>query len=175
MAISAFFKKKEKQTSNKPANYSSVLDEVYTRVQNLRIGMYVCKLDRPWTETSFKFQGFLIETEQELRALRDACEHVFIDVTKQKKHLDDVRPNKIRKNTDKKKLRISEPVEKLGSFEQEFSRAEKTYQDSKVFVSDLMDKWQMGRESIPLLQKMLLLPVLIVYSTLQMPFYGSAS
>ncbi|MCK5356038.1 MAG: HD-GYP domain-containing protein [Methyloprofundus sp.] len=140
MAISNFFKKKEKQTSSKAANYSSVLDEVYTRVQNLRIGMYVCKLDRPWTETSFKFQGFLIETEQELQILRNTCEHVFIDITKQKKHLSDLRPNKIKKNTDKKKLKISEPGQKLGSFEKEFSRAEKTYQDSKVFVSDLMDK-----------------------------------
>lgn len=144
MFISKLLKKKEKRTpKNSSANYSPVLDEVYTRVHNLRIGMYVCKLDRPWVETSFKFQGFLIETEQELQALRNACEHVFIDVTKQKKQLGGAQ--RAKKNTDNKRLRISEPVEKLGSFEQEFSRAEKTYQDSKVFISDLMDKVADGK------------------------------
>lgn len=45
-------------------------------------GMYVSNLDRPWTETPFPFQGFLVEKESELRGLQKHCAHVFIDVEK---------------------------------------------------------------------------------------------
>src|SRR4030042_139664 len=46
--------------------------------QQLRIGMYVCELDRPWRETPFMFQGFEIRTEEELETLRQHCRTVFI-------------------------------------------------------------------------------------------------
>lgn len=46
------------------------------------MGMYVSNLDRPWTETPFPFQGFLVENEKELRGLKKHCDHVFIDVEK---------------------------------------------------------------------------------------------
>jgi len=45
-------------------------------------GMYVSNLDRPWTETPFPFQGFLVAKESELRGLQKYCSHVFIDVEK---------------------------------------------------------------------------------------------
>jgi HD-GYP domain-containing protein (c-di-GMP phosphodiesterase class II) len=44
--------------------------------------MYVSNLDRPWTETPFPFQGFLVAKESELRGLQKYCSHVFIDVEK---------------------------------------------------------------------------------------------
>ena len=47
----------------------------------LCIGMYVVELDRPWTETPFLFQGFLISSTEEVNQLREYCKHVFIDVT----------------------------------------------------------------------------------------------
>ncbi len=130
--------KKKKRTPKKSLRHTTALDQVYTRVYELRIGMYVAKLDRPWIETSFKFQGFLIETEQELIALRNTCDHVYIDTTKQKQKLSDLKrkPDRVDHTT----LKISDPIEKLGSFEQEFDRAEKTYQNSKVFVAEMMSK-----------------------------------
>src|SRR5205823_3134703 len=48
-------------------------------VSDLQFGMYVAELDRPWTETPFAFQGFLLNTQQQLQALRRLCKHVFID------------------------------------------------------------------------------------------------
>lgn len=47
-------------------------------VSQLRIGMYVCELDRPWRETSFLFQGFEIRDQQQLDALRQCCRTVTI-------------------------------------------------------------------------------------------------
>ena len=47
-------------------------------VDELRIGMYVCELDRPWRETPFLFQGFEIRTQQDIDALRKYCRRVTV-------------------------------------------------------------------------------------------------
>lgn len=61
---------------------TKTLHQVQVSVAQLRLGMYVCLLDRPWLETPFLFQGFLINSEQELQALRSLCNYVFIDLLK---------------------------------------------------------------------------------------------
>src|SRR5690348_89084 len=48
-------------------------------VQDLRIGMYVDRLDRPWTETRFMYQGFFIRNEETLAELQRVCRFVFVD------------------------------------------------------------------------------------------------
>lgn len=48
------------------------------------IGMYVCALDKPWSESSFLFQGFSIQNQQILQQLKSECEYVYIDIVKQK-------------------------------------------------------------------------------------------
>jgi putative nucleotidyltransferase with HDIG domain len=48
-------------------------------VQELKIGMYVRELDRPWRETPFLFQGFEISNQDEVLELRRYCQHVYID------------------------------------------------------------------------------------------------
>ncbi len=47
-------------------------------------GMYVAKLDRPWVETPFLFQGFLVKDDNDIRKVRECCEYVFIDVERGK-------------------------------------------------------------------------------------------
>jgi HD-GYP domain-containing protein (c-di-GMP phosphodiesterase class II) len=49
--------------------------------QNLRVGMEVTALDRPWLETPFLLQGFVIRSEQEIARLREYCEYVFVAET----------------------------------------------------------------------------------------------
>ena len=49
-------------------------------VSELRFGMYIAELDRPWTDTPFMFQGFVLTTQQQLDALKKYCSTVFIDV-----------------------------------------------------------------------------------------------
>src|SRR5262249_39711623 len=48
-------------------------------VEELRYGMYVAALDRPWTDTPFVFQGFVLETEEELETLKSFCKWVLVD------------------------------------------------------------------------------------------------
>lgn len=53
-------------------------------VKFLKIGMYVCKLDRSWLDTPFPFQGFYIRSKNEIRDLQAFCEFVYIDMVKGK-------------------------------------------------------------------------------------------
>ena len=48
-------------------------------VAELRFGMYVSELDRPWTDTPFTFQGFVLETEEQLQTLKEYCSSVLVD------------------------------------------------------------------------------------------------
>jgi HD-GYP domain-containing protein (c-di-GMP phosphodiesterase class II) len=49
---------------------------------DLQFGMYVQELDRPWTETSFVFQGFVVTTPEEIEELKKHCQYVYIDPEK---------------------------------------------------------------------------------------------
>lgn len=49
-------------------------------VRDLRVGMYIAELDRPWLETPFLFQGFELRTQDELNQLKEHCKYVYIDV-----------------------------------------------------------------------------------------------
>lgn len=48
-------------------------------VTQLQLGMYVCELDRPWEGTPFLFQGFPIQSVQDIRTLQETCEFVWVD------------------------------------------------------------------------------------------------
>lgn len=52
-------------------------------VEELEFGMYVSKLDRPWTETPFIFQGFILRTEKQIDVMKKYCKHVFVDPEKE--------------------------------------------------------------------------------------------
>ena len=47
--------------------------------RDLKIGMYVVEIDRPWTETPFMMQGFLLQNVEQVRALQQCCREVVID------------------------------------------------------------------------------------------------
>lgn len=54
-----------------------MLSKVHT--PELRVGMFVADLDRPWIDTPFLIQGFLIEDEAQIRELQAHCEFVMVD------------------------------------------------------------------------------------------------
>jgi HD-GYP domain-containing protein (c-di-GMP phosphodiesterase class II) len=56
------------------------LVERQVAVGDLRIGMYVCRLDRDWEGTPFLLQGVLIESEDDIAQLAALCKHVFVDI-----------------------------------------------------------------------------------------------
>ena len=48
-------------------------------VSDLKLGMYVIELDRPWIGTPFDFQGFPLTSQEQIDQLRQYCEVVYID------------------------------------------------------------------------------------------------
>lgn len=63
-------------------------------VSDLQIGMFVSALDRPWLETPFLLQGFLIQSIDDIDELRKHCSYVYIDILKGRAPLK-VTPRKI--------------------------------------------------------------------------------
>lgn len=53
--------------------------ELEVNVDELRVGMHVVRLDRPWSETDFLLQGFIIQSQNEIDALADQCRRVVIE------------------------------------------------------------------------------------------------
>ena len=51
-------------------------------VEELQFGVFISELDRPWTETPFMFQGFVLKDEKQLEILKKHCKKVFIDSEK---------------------------------------------------------------------------------------------
>lgn len=56
--------------------------KIKKNVDELKIGMYVSDLDRPWIQSSFLFQGFKITSEKMLLDLQSECDFVYIDTEK---------------------------------------------------------------------------------------------
>jgi HD-GYP domain-containing protein (c-di-GMP phosphodiesterase class II) len=46
---------------------------------DLQIGMFVSDLDKNWSDSTFLMQGFTIDSEQDIEAVKSQCEFVYID------------------------------------------------------------------------------------------------
>ena len=49
-------------------------------VEDLRLEMFVVELDRPWLDTPFLLQGFLIDSQVELDTLSRYCDYAYVDL-----------------------------------------------------------------------------------------------
>ncbi len=63
-------------------------------VDQLKLGMFVAELDRPWSDTPFLLEGLLLETEADLAAVVNLCACVTIDLSRSVDVEDDVLPAK---------------------------------------------------------------------------------
>ncbi len=48
-------------------------------VKNLKPGMFVAELDRPWLDTPFLLQGFLLDNPDDLAEIAKLCQFVYVD------------------------------------------------------------------------------------------------
>jgi putative nucleotidyltransferase with HDIG domain len=53
--------------------------EVKIPVARLKQGMFVYRLDKEWVESSFVFQGFLVNSDELIKQLKQECSYVYID------------------------------------------------------------------------------------------------
>ncbi len=64
------------------------MEKLRLHVSDLRAGMYVCELDRPWLETPFPIHGFEVKNDEAIDEIKQYCLHVQIDLDRSK--MDDV-------------------------------------------------------------------------------------
>lgn len=58
------------------------IGKIQLHASQLKAGMFVIELDRPWLGTPFLFQGFRIRSADDIEKLRSQCDSVYIDIEK---------------------------------------------------------------------------------------------
>ena len=92
--------------------------------------MYVAELDRPWTDTPFMFQGFVLRTQQQLDTLRRYCSTVLVDI--ERSEVDDTQQGKVA-YVDK------------ASVEQEIAPARTAYAGGSSLMREVFATVKLGR------------------------------
>lgn len=120
------------------------IEERKVDVRDLAAGMYVCRLDRPWTETPFPLQGFLIETDDEVRELARLCRHVFID-TERSITADALRRRAPPGTRDPAALRNTVSYSDSSTIEEELPLARVAHENAARLVESVLDDVRAGR------------------------------
>jgi len=108
-------------------------------VEELTFGMYVTRLDRPWTETPFVFQGFVVKSEKQIDVLKKYCKHVFVDPEKEDlSEVDKVSAEEIAK------VRGTTVYKEAASVEVELPRAQLAYKKTTAVVEELSRAVEVG-------------------------------
>jgi len=116
-------------------------------VAELQFGMYVAELDRPWTETPFKFQGFVLKTPEQLETLKKFCKAVLVDPERQEvlDRLPDLSPrSQIRSAVDLSRTGKTKYAE-AAPVEQEFGAAGATHAAGAAMVRDALAALRAGK------------------------------
>lgn len=58
------------------------VEKTRIRAKDLKIGMYVSELDRPWIDSPFLIHGFTIRNVSQLTEIQQLCQYVYIDITR---------------------------------------------------------------------------------------------
>ncbi|MDX1454783.1 MAG: HD-GYP domain-containing protein [Gammaproteobacteria bacterium] len=120
-------------------------------VSELDIGHYVAELDRPWVDSPFLFQGFKIESGEELDQIRELCKFVIVDEAKSDDGEDDktirlsvnARPDANPKQSRGEWQAIASQERKV-SFEREFQKVYVTRKKTRQYVDKLLGDVRLG-------------------------------
>jgi cyclic di-GMP phosphodiesterase len=119
------------------------LEERQISVGDLLVGMYVCRLDRPWGETQFPLQGFLLESAGQIEDLRRLCRHVVIDV--ERGIAPDPRLLSLRRAGPAEILRGTVEYADTNTVEEELPLARGAHDNAIALVGRIMSDVQSGR------------------------------
>jgi putative nucleotidyltransferase with HDIG domain len=104
--------------------------------------MYVVELDRPWVDTPFLFQGFLISSEDEIDQLAEHCQFVYVDHDQSEVVIRNQRLTSVPNNT--KQHQAFKPYPK--TMEEEFEHATERYDFAMSVANDLFSEFESSGE-----------------------------
>ncbi|MDX1552469.1 MAG: HD-GYP domain-containing protein [Marinobacter sp.] len=126
-------------------------------VSRLQIGMHVIRLDRPWEETDFLLQGFILQNEEDVLAVQQQCKTVVVEGRV------DVTPETLERLPASRKTRTAKPAPKDTSTNapsipkrkvtyinkvdasREMAAATMSYADAKATAKNIMSNLRLGR------------------------------
>ncbi len=121
---------------------SGYLDErqksLKIHISELKIGMFVSKLDRDWLETPFLMQGFVVETLEDIDLVAQYAEYLWVD-----KLVVEWVPPETRKMADIVKQSAAIYHNKSDA-KQEHSQAISTYKQARRLTKTLLDELRFG-------------------------------
>jgi len=113
-------------------------------VDQLKMGMYVNRLDRDWLGTPFPIQGFFVNSNDDVEILRRYCNHVFVDVERRQTaaelHARSGAPSQI--ETLRNKVRYADTA----SFSDEVPRAREASRNANAIASRIIEDLRAGNK-----------------------------
>lgn len=109
------------------------IERVKMPVNELTLGMYVAELDRPWIESPFMIQGFVLKDQEDIRKVQEVCRYVYIDVMRERVSSDTKGSSYVR----------TRYVDK-SSCGAEINRASETYGHARCVLNDIYQSIRMN-------------------------------
>jgi len=115
--------------------------------KDLKIGMYIAQLDRPWLETSFLFQGFLIENADQIKELQHFCKTVKVNEEQSAHSISfaEFKPSPGKQNTAQAaSIRTTGQPHPKSHFEEEMTTARNIYEDTSVSLNKVLNNFRLN-------------------------------
>ncbi len=126
------------------------IQKIKVDARELKLGMYVAELDRPWLETPFLLQGFELRDQREIDALTKHCQYVYVDVYRSTKFTPEYFKSALMARSralEVEDARIRQKVRELGQEPLTTQPARKPYSDQTTFEQELVQAKIVEREA----------------------------
>jgi len=131
------------------------------KVRELRLGMYICELDRKWQDSPFATQSFALKSIEQIELLTSHCDHVYIETDLQTPEPADITSTGIRSYGITRLERPELELEILRKYaapgiseggyidrisvEEEIDSIRKTHEQAINLIEDLMHEVRHGK------------------------------
>lgn len=124
---------------------ASEMKEKCIDVADLQIGMFVCRLDRPWESTPFPLQGVLLSRAEDIEAIRALCQFVYVDAHRL---LADTPTRQVLTRTNLPKTRFKTAIHYANGIgpEEELPRARDALDNAYLMVDRIFEDIASGRD-----------------------------
>jgi HD-GYP domain-containing protein (c-di-GMP phosphodiesterase class II) len=120
------------------------IDERRVDAIDLRVGMFVSRLDRPWEGTPFPLQGVELRSAADISAIRELCRFVYIDTHREV--IDGARPVLTRDTLPPSRFGTGIAYVDRSSVEEELPQAQKALKNASEMVERIYTDIASGGE-----------------------------
>lgn len=116
----------------------------------LEMGMYIDALDRPWIESPFTFQGFLLTESEQLKQINHLCSFVYVDAEKstisipEKLHLSNTSSSNDSGKTFIDTVIIAPGELQTSDLGEELVKAKRMHEQTRDYINDVLKNVYQG-------------------------------